>query len=295
MRSPTIILMIILAVVMVGLIFAAKPLGIPSVNSGTLALWHFDEIHTPEAVGDRISILGGMPPPLIVEGKYGKALSFDGKNFVYVPISPSLYTPDDITLEAWIYVKAFKEVDYNNIIVIAYRSGLEWQTTTRICGMAVTPSPDPSRGFLRGYVYTDRAHFNEIITTEPIIPIGKWVHVAFVRSVSTGMHLYINGEEAEANVTHGVRNPKGKILMGTEMYFGHDAEVIIDEPRVSDAALKPAQFLLTNTMEFIVSRTEIDVGPNLLLAITIVAVAFAAAWLLRRVIQTWGMTSRFKE
>jgi hypothetical protein len=284
-----------LAVVIVGLIFAAKSLGIPSVNSGTLALWHFDEIHTPEVVSDSISILGGMPPPLIVEGKYGKALSFDGKNFVYVPFSSSLYAPDDVSLEAWIYVKVFKEVDYNNIIVIAYRSGLEWQTTTRICGMAITPSQDPLRGFLRGYVYTDRDHFNEIITTKPVIPIGKWVHVAFVRSVSTGMHLYINGEETEVNVIYGVRNPRGKILMGTEIYFGHDAEVIIDEPRVSDAALKPTQFLLTNTMELIASRTEIDVGPNLLLAITIVAVAFAAAWLLRRVIQTWGMSSRFKE
>lgn len=269
-----------------------KPIG---MSHETLAYWGFDEIQTPEAVGDHVAILGGKPPPTIVEGKYGKALSFDGENFLYTPISPDLYASEEITVEAWIQLKAFKEVEYNNVIVIAYRSGLEWQTTTRICGVAVTPDNTHGKGFLRGYVYTDKDHFNEIITTEPIIPLNEWVHVAFVRSTSTGMHLFVNGEEADVIVAYGVRNPKGKILMGTEIFFGHDAEIIIDEPRICDVALDPSHFLLTGPLGLSVSRTEIDIGPNLLLAVTIVAAAFAAAWLLRRVIQTWGMSSRLKE
>ncbi|MCX8178027.1 MAG: LamG domain-containing protein [Candidatus Bathyarchaeota archaeon] len=266
-----------------------------AMEHGTLALWSFDKIQTPEEVGDHAAILGGMPPPAIVEGKYGKALSFDGRNFLYTPITSNLYASEEITIEAWIRLKAFKEVEYNNVVVIAYRSGLEWQTTTRICGIAVTPSIRQEKGFLRGYVYTDKDHFNEIMTMEPIVPLDEWVHVAFVRSLSTGMHLFVNGEEAEVTVTYGVRNPKGKILMGTEIFFGHDAEIVIDEPRICDVALDPSHFLLNGPFELAVSRTEIDIGPNLLLAVAIAAIAFAAAWLLRRAIQTWGMSSRIKE
>lgn len=264
-------------------------------SSETLALWHMDEIYTPEASGkDVFAILGGTPPPMLVEGKFGKALSFDGGNFLYVPMTSSLYAPEEVTLEAWIYVNSFKDVEYNNIIVIAYRAGLEWQSVTRICGMALTPSQYRERGFLRGYVYTDKDHFNEIMAIEPLIPLNQWVHVAFTRSLSTGMHLYVDGREVEVKVTQGVRNPRGNILMGTEIFFGHDAEIIIDEPRMCDIALDPSQFLLKGTLELAVSRTEIDIGSNLLLAITIAAVAFAAAWLLRRAIQTWGISSRSK-
>ncbi|MBC7129658.1 hypothetical protein H5T51_00370, partial [Candidatus Bathyarchaeota archaeon] len=176
----------------------------------TLALWHFDEIQTPDATeNENIGILGGNPPPTPVEGKFGKALSFDGNNFVYVPYAPNLYTPDEVTIEAWIYVTGFKDTPYNNILVIAYRAGLEWTTTTRICGISLTPcgkAAQASKAYLRGYVYTDKEHFNEIITIDPLIPLNQWIHVAFVRSLSTGMHLYVDGEEVKTNVTWGVKN-----------------------------------------------------------------------------------------
>lgn len=259
----------------------------------TLALWHFDQIQTPDATGnDNFGILGGDPPPMLVEGKFGKALSFDGNNFVYIPFSPSLYSPEDITIEAWICVKGFKDHPYNNILTIAYRSGLEWTTVTRACGMAVTPAGPINQAvkcYLRGYVYTDKAYFNEIITTKPVIHINQWVHVAFVRSLSTGMHLYINGEEVDVNVTYGVRNPKGNIIMGTDIIIGHDAVLIIDEPRICNDALKPNQFMIDLAPALAFLRTEIDIGPNLMIAIIVAAIAFAVAWLLRRVIQTWGL------
>jgi len=270
----------------------------------TLAMWHLDEIYTPEAMDSgNNAFLGGIPPPELVEGKFGKALSFNGENFLYVPFSQglyatarvTLYTPEEVTLEAWIFLNGFKNVEYNNVIVIAFRAGLEWQTITRICGIAVTPSDDPNRGFLRGYVYTDKDHFNEIITVDPIIPLNVWVHVAFTRSLSTGMHLYVNGEEVNVRVVSGIRNPRGNIIRGTEIFLGHDAKIVIDEPRICDVALNPSQLLIENTLELAVSRTEIDIGPNLMWAIVMASVAFAIAWLLRRIIQTWGISSRFKE
>lgn len=260
----------------------------------TLAFWHLDEIQTPDATGNgNFGILGGNPPPTLVEGKFGKALSFDGNNFVYVPFSSSLYTPDELTIEAWIYVVGFKDVEYNNILVICYRTGLEWTTVTRICGIALTPfrgkDGNISKAYLRGYVYTDREHFNEIMTTHPLILANKWIHVAFTRSLSTGLHLYVNGEEAETTITYGVRNPQGKIVAGTELYMGHDAKILIDEARVCDVALQPSQFITAISPKLAFSRTEVDIGPNLMTAIIIVAIVFAVAWLLRRFIQTWGL------
>jgi len=267
--------------------------------SETIAIWHFDEVYTPDAIDKgNIGFLGGTPPPTPVQGKFGKALIFDGNNFVYIPFSPSLYMSKEIAIEAWIYVNSFRNTTYNNILVMCYSAGLEWQTATRICGIALTPSntekDKPQQGFLRGYVYTDKEHFNEIVTTEPVIPLNQWIHVAFTRSLVTGMHLYVNGKEKETTVTCGVQNPTGDILKGTEIYFGHDAEVIIDEPRICDTALEPSQFIISNAPELAVSRTEIDVGPNLMLAIIVAAVSFAVAWLLRRIIQTIGISSRSK-
>ena len=99
----------------------------------------------------------------------------------------------------------------------------------------------------------------------------------------TGMHIYVNGIEQNVKVTSGVQNPTGSIINGTELWFGHDAEVTIDEVRISN---------LASTLQ--IAAAEIDIGPNLLAAVVIVAVVFAIAWLLRRAIQTWTIRSKSK-
>jgi len=197
-----------------------------AADSYTVALWDFDEVYTPDATGNNIGILGGSPTPTLVEGKVGKALSFDGNNFAYVPISPSLDIPTEITIEAWIYVKAFKNVTYNNIVVKCMRAGLEWQTTTRLCGLAVKAGlPENGiavpKGALSGFVFTDTGGFNEIVTTEPVISLNQWINVAFTRSLTTGTHIYVNGVEKNVKVIYGVQNPTGSIRNGTELYVGH--------------------------------------------------------------------------
>src|SRR4030066_2178248 len=77
--------------------------------------------------------------PILVEGKFDKALDFDGRSGVYVPIrflvgfppspqpiyipiSTSLDVQSEIRVEAWINVQAFKNVTYNNIVVKCTRN-----------------------------------------------------------------------------------------------------------------------------------------------------------------------------
>jgi hypothetical protein len=283
-----------------------------AVDSHTVALWHFDEVNennvTPDATSNNPGTLvgpSGGTTPMLVESKFGKALSFDGNNGVYVPIrflvcyppshnplyipvSLSLDVPAEIKIEAWINVKGFKNVTYNNIVVKATRTGVEWQNATRVYGLSVNGVAQSEsgswvpQGALRGYVATDTGGFNEIVTTEPVI-LNQWIQVAFTRSLTTGMHTYVNGIEQNVTVTSGVQNPTGSIINGTELWFGHDAEVIIDEVRISN---------LASTLQ--IAAAEIEIGPNLLAAVIIVAVVFATAWLLRRAIQTWAIRSKSK-
>jgi hypothetical protein len=87
------------------------------------------------------------------------------------------------------------------------------------------------------------------------------------------MHLYVNGYEQTVKAIHGTQNPQGSICNGTEVYFGHDSKVIIDEVKISDLG------------QVEVSEAAIDIGPNLMIVIIVVSAIFAIAWLLRRAIQ----------
>ena len=91
----------------------------------------------------------------------------------------------------------------------------------------------------------------------------------------------VNGAEQPVKAIYGTQNPKGKIINGTEVYFGHDAVVTIDEIQISDLAPE------TQTV-----TAQVDIGPNLLIAVIAVSVIFAVAWILRRAIQTWMIHSK---
>lgn len=219
-----------------------------ATSDHTAALWHFDEVEpnnvSPDATGSNPAVLGPYTnmsfAPLLVTGKFGNALSFpDLHEYVYVTASPSLDMPGEITIDAWIYIRGYREdVSHNNIVTKAVRT-IEHEPT-RLVGLALNGEKNSSvpQGALRGFVTTETEGFNEIVTTEPI-PMNQWIHVVFVRSLTTGMHLYVDGIEKSVAVTSGVQNPAGSIKRGTELYMGHDYNGMTDEVRISDVALLP--------------------------------------------------------
>jgi hypothetical protein len=302
LRFVSILLVIALSVVFVNLPKAQ------CAEAYTVGLWHLDEIQpdeymeiTPDAMGYNHGTLGGEPPPALVEGKFGKAFSFNISSFVYVPISflvgfpptpepiyipvsPSLDIQKELKIEAWINVRAFTDASYNNIVVKCMRTDPQWESVTRLFGLAVKQSLEQNGvGVLSGCVFTDSGGFNEIVTTEQVISLNQWINVAFTRT-STGMHLYVNGEEQNVKAIYGVQNPAGSIINGTEVYIGHDSEVIIDEVRISDLAPEKQ-----------VVAAQIDIGNNLLVAVVIAVVAFATAWVLRKAIQMWVIYSKSRD
>ncbi len=280
-------------------------------SSKTVGLWHMNEIvaagHleiTPDATGDNPGTLIRAPlSPRLVEGRFEKALKFDGNNGVYVPIrfivgfppspepiyipvSTSLDIQKELRIEAWISAQGFKDAPYNNIVVKCSRRDASSENTTRVYGIAIKPDGIENghsvpRGALSGYVFTDTGGFNEIITTDSVVPLNEWVHVAFTRSLTTGMHLYINGKEKAIKPLYGTQNPSGTIIDGTEVYFGHDAITAIDEIVISD--LSPESGTL---------KAEFDIGPNLLVAVITVTSILSVALILRRLIQMWTIRSK---
>ena len=283
--------------------FAQLPL-VHCAQSSTVALWHLDEILpsgystiTPDSMGYNNGTVGG--DTTIVEGKFDKAFQFKTTGYVYVPIrflvgfpptpepiyvpvSLSLDVQEEVKIEAWINVQSFTNATYNNIVVKCTRNGSLIEDVTRVFGLAVKPSPENENlGVLSGCVNTDVSGFNEILTAEPVISLNTWINVVFTRT-STGMHLYVNGEEQAVTVIEGVRNPVGSIINGTEAYLGHDSEMIIDEIRISDLAPE-------------VVASQIDIGDNLLIAIIVVVVVFSTAWVLRKAIQMWVIYSKSQD
>ncbi len=222
----------------------------PLAEEPVVSLWHFDEAEpnliTPDAMGLNNAILGTAWEdisftPSLVAGEFGNALSFDGWAYAYVPPSPSLEIQEEITIDAWVYFKEFKNVTYNNILIQSLREAIDYPN--RIAGLAVNGmepenSTSPVVGALRGYVVTDTEGFNEIVTTEAVIPLNEWTHVVFTRSLTSGMHLYVNGEETDVMVTEGKQNPIGTINRSAALYIGHDSNAIIDELSISNIAMQ---------------------------------------------------------
>ena len=216
-------------------------------SNGVVASWSFDDVDsngiTPDATGQNPAVLGSTNGnksfiPELVAGKFGKALSFNGEAYVNVRVAPSLETSSELTIDVWINVQSFKEeVAYNNILVECVRTTDALPTRTlgiAINGESPQNASSPPIGALRAYLLTKNEAFNEIVTKESVVPLNQWIHVVFTRSLTSGMHLYVDGQEQEVNVTAGVANPSGSVTRQNEIYIGHDAICTIDELQISN-------------------------------------------------------------
>jgi parallel beta-helix repeat protein len=223
----------------------------PARSSDVAGSWSFQSVEpdgvTPDATGNNPAVFGSVVSnisyvPEKVAGKYGSALYFNGLAYAYVPPSPSIQTPSDLTIEAWVYLNQYKNDTYNNIVIEAVTTSAALLPNRTvgfaINGYVVNGSSSPELGALRGYVTTDTGGFNEIDTAQPL-SLNTWYHVVFTRSTQTGMHIYVNGVEQNVTVFAGVQNPAGSIVPATVIYLGHDSISTQEDVQILSVAAPP--------------------------------------------------------
>jgi len=201
-------------------------------DDGLVAGWHFDEgsgsiAKDSSGNGNDGTIHGAT----WVDGKFGKALSFDGEDdYVEVHDSPSLDITDAITIEAWIYP-------------------IGYPPSPRHAGIVGKGGWDIGSGYEVDLGYEEMNGLFELNTrrsslySESRIPLNQWTHVVATLK-NTDAVIYINGKiDASGTVNSlitnsrplqiGRRDPGNKFVA----YF----KGIIDEVRIYNRALTPEE------------------------------------------------------
>lgn len=204
-------------------------------QSGLVGYWNFDEgsgtmAGDSSGNGNTGTLYNG---PVWVDGKYGKALSFDGSStYVSVEASSSLDVTSQVTVEAWAYARAYVDNvgDNPHIVSRTYLSGgaihiLNIYGGTHKVGFGVNPFPDqqPSTADL---------------------PLNVWTHIAMTYD-GAYVRFYVNGELDSSYAQSGPIQTTSNWLafgcMPTARYGGPGTWAffngMIDEVRIYNRAL----------------------------------------------------------
>ncbi len=147
--------------------------------------WDFDQGDgTQDSVGGHNGKLKGDPK--LVDGKFKKAMSFDGKSFMQVDPKPFKFNePQNFSVSVWVKVEARSgwQRIYNCwrwggyfLGELAGNGGIELRMERNVPNCDVNPA-----GCL-------------LIPVEDV-PLGEWIHVAFSVDWEDKARLYANGEE----------------------------------------------------------------------------------------------------
>lgn len=215
-----------------------------------LVSWWPGQGNADDVIGGNHGILEGGTG--FTPGIVGQAFILDGvDDFVLVPEANELDGFSQLTIDAWINFNAFA-TDPENVVAIAAKYAprqsyylavrppgvLQLKVTQQNCCVGL--GDEISAG---------------MISNDPVIPIGEFVHVAGVWRGGTDFELYVNGVQVPgtlgvlgANFT-GMANSDSPILVGAfgdllpgDSIFGH-ADGIIDEVEVYNRALSASEIL----------------------------------------------------
>jgi glucose/arabinose dehydrogenase len=166
------------------------------------------------------------------EGRFGKALSFDGANdWVTVADSNSLDLTTGLTLEAWVFPTANGGGSWRNVL-IKERSGGEVynlyanaDTNAPVVFVVRSSQPDApldARGTAQ-------------------IPLNTWTHLAATYDGGT-VRMYVNGTEVGSRPGSGtVLTSTGALRIGGNSLWGEYFSGRIDEVRVYNRALTASE------------------------------------------------------
>jgi len=192
------------------------------------ALWLFDEgkgdvVKDFSENGNDGKCKGGSE---WVDGKFGKALNFDGStHYVEVPDSPSLDIEDEITIVAYVNFNQFKDQGIISKSQDGGGDGNYFFSTG--CGGGPTQA--------KFGVISDAGHTCGPASTE--LNTDEWYHVTGVFDGSQ-LRVYINGSLENAEDHAGeITTSDGPIIIGSYAGTGYKSNVVIDELAIFNDAL----------------------------------------------------------
>ena len=203
----------------------AAKLKVPT-NTGLVGYWSMNEgtgSFTGDSSGNKNTgtLTGG---PTWVDGKRGKALSFDGSNdYVNLGVSPQL-TPNNITISAWVKADTFQSL-WHGIVsnMTSWGTGFSLQigTTQKIAAMVS----------------------GTYLTTNWTPKIDTWYHIVATHDSTTNENvLYVNGNRENSSTYPVSYEANAKTYIGVfytspNLFF----DGLIDEVRVYNRALSAAE------------------------------------------------------
>lgn len=236
-------------------------------EDGLVGYWAFDE-GSGNTVADS-SVYGNNGTlnnePTWVDGIYGKALDFDGVNdYIQIPQSSSLDVTDQVTVEAWVYPRAY--VDNlgatSNVVARSQLSGATIYTlATSSEGKvlyAVNPTPP---------LHSSVAN----------LPLNTWTHLAMTYNGSY-VRLYINGTLDSYYALSGLIQTTTNWLAigcrpngpyggsGTYCYFNGT----IDDVRIYNRALNQQEIQIDMIPEF----SSVTILPIFMMATLLVIIIY---------------------
>lgn len=119
--------------------------------------------------------------PKQVDGKFSKALEFDGTNYVKVPINDILQLTETFTVEFWVKREDAQPATWNYMVAAGT---LKWAVIVNADQMV--------------YVWTrSGGNWAQRLVTD--IPLTTdWTHIAMIYDVDSGVKLYFNAKEKPA-------------------------------------------------------------------------------------------------
>jgi hypothetical protein len=185
---------------------------------GLVGAWLFDEGSGNVAKDFSLNGIDGklMNGPKWVEGKFGKALEFDGKDD-YVDITDKrLLFDESITIIAWIQINSTSGA--KTIAASGYNQGLPY--------WLFEINGDKIR------VYTH----DKYDSGSTSLKTGKWYHVAFAGDVKSGGEMYLDGS-VDGQIPPWGKGQGEPVAIGTG-YSGRYFNGLIDEVAIFNVVLK---------------------------------------------------------
>lgn len=203
--------------------------GIPTAAHATLiASWGFDESSGTTAFDSAGGNDGTIYGATRADGILGGALDFDGVNdYVDCGNNDSLDITDELTISAWI-----KRPDFRTYGVIVGKTN----------GNSVTAGYGLF-SYKEGLEFTFYSRGWQRTTPRVAVTANQWHHVAGTFNGNI-LYLYVDGEQRASLTYHGDITPASRYPLQIAYWRSqnpHSFDGLIDEVRIYDVALSPAE------------------------------------------------------